>query len=97
MGTCIADLCTDETMILQSEILRLKRPHQRALEAYRHWFQKPYPVLGGQAKTALDDAGDMTVLNMPLETDYLSKFLRLYWPAKVGILSINDKRLADNL
>lgn len=31
---------------------------------------------------------------MPPETDYLSTFLRLYWPAEVGILSINDRRLA---
>jgi hypothetical protein len=71
-------------MLLQSEILRLKRPHQRALDAYRHWFQKPYPVLGGQAKTSLDDASDLTVLNMPPETDYLSTFLRLHWPARVN-------------
>jgi hypothetical protein len=71
-------------MLLQSELLRLKRPHQRALDAYRHWIQKPYPVLGGQGKTALDDAGDLTVLNMPLETDYLSTFPRLHWPARVS-------------
>lgn len=85
MECYLADRLPDETMLLQSEILRLKRPHQRALDAYRNWFQKPYPALGGQAKTALDDAGDLTVLNMPPETDYLSTFLRLHWPARVSI------------
>jgi hypothetical protein len=73
----------DEALLLQSEIARLKRPSSRALETYRHWFQKPYPVLGGIAKTALDNTDDLVALNTLPEGDYISTLLRRYWPATV--------------
>ncbi|KAL4784619.1 hypothetical protein BJX76DRAFT_356853 [Aspergillus varians] len=70
-----------EALLLQSEIVKLKRPNKRVLEAYRHWFQKPYPALGGVAKEALDDSDDLVALNTLPEGDYLSIFLRRHWPA----------------
>ncbi|KAL2834362.1 hypothetical protein BDW59DRAFT_178782 [Aspergillus cavernicola] len=70
-----------EALLLQSEIVKLKRPNKRVLEAYRHWFQKPYPVLGGAAKETLDDSDDLVALNTLPEGDYLSMLLRRHWPA----------------
>ncbi|KAL4948176.1 hypothetical protein BDW69DRAFT_189508 [Aspergillus filifer] len=69
----------DEALLLQSEITKLKRPNKRVLEAYRHWFLKPFPVLGGFAKRALDDTDDLVALSTLPEGDYLSMFLRRHW------------------
>ncbi|RYP65485.1 hypothetical protein DL769_006308 [Monosporascus sp. CRB-8-3] len=64
-----------EALLLQSEITKLKRPNKRVLDAYRQWFKKPDPVLGGQAKTFLDASNDLVALNTS-ETDHL-------WPADI--------------
>jgi hypothetical protein len=72
-------------LLLQSEIAKLKRPNKRVLDAYRQWFKKPYPALGGQAKTFLDASNDLVALNTSPETDYLSLFLRRHWPAKASV------------
>jgi len=71
-----------EALLLQNEIAKLKRPNKRVLDVYRQWFKKPYPVLGGQAKTFLDASDDLVALNTSPEADYLSLFLRRHWPAK---------------
>ncbi|KAI0543699.1 hypothetical protein F4679DRAFT_567742 [Xylaria curta] len=68
-----------EALLLQSEVASLKRPNKRVLDAYRQWFKKPYPALGGQAKTFLDDSNDLVALNTS-ETDALSLLVRRYWP-----------------
>jgi len=70
--------------LLQSEIAKLKKPNKRVLEAYVQWFKKPYPALGGRAKTFLDAPNDLVAVNTPPETDYLSLFLRRHWPAKAS-------------
>ncbi|OIW26519.1 hypothetical protein CONLIGDRAFT_683493 [Coniochaeta ligniaria NRRL 30616] len=70
-----------EALLLQSEISKLKRPNKRVLDAYRLWFKKPYPALGGLAKTFLDTPEDLVGLNTS-ETDYLSLFLRRHWPTR---------------
>ncbi|KAL3459155.1 hypothetical protein BJX64DRAFT_291552 [Aspergillus heterothallicus] len=69
-----------ETLLLQSDIVKLDRPDGRVLDTYKHWFQKPHPALGGVAKTALDDAEDLVVLKSLPEGDYLSSLLRRHWP-----------------
>ncbi|OJJ61040.1 hypothetical protein ASPSYDRAFT_29548 [Aspergillus sydowii CBS 593.65] len=74
-----------ETLLLQGKVSNLKHPNKRALEAYRYWFNKPYPALGGVAKTALDNEDDLVALNTPPEKDHLSRLLRWYWPAKEEI------------
>ncbi|KAL3495319.1 hypothetical protein BJX62DRAFT_246055 [Aspergillus germanicus] len=70
-----------EALLLQSEIVKLKRPNSRVLDTYKHWYQKPFPVVGGIAKTALDNADDLVALNTLPEGDYLSTLLRRHWPA----------------
>jgi ABC-type taurine transport system ATPase subunit len=73
----------DEALLLQSEIVKLKHPNSRVLDTYKHWFQKPYPVLGGITKTALDNPDDLVALNSLPEGDYLSNLLRRHWPSTV--------------
>ena len=73
----------DEALLLQSEISKLKRPNKRVLDAYRLWFKKPFPALGGLSKNFLDIPEDLAGLNTS-ETDYLSLFLRHHWPSRVS-------------
>lgn len=80
-----ANCFLDEALLLQSEIAKLKQPSKRILDTYREWFNNPRPALGGLSKTFLDDPDDLVGLHS-LETDYLSIFLRRYWPFKVRIL-----------
>lgn len=93
-----ADCCSDEALLLQSEIAKLKRPNKRVLDAYGQWFKKPYPALGGQAKTFLDAPNDLVALNTSPATDYLSLFLRRYWPAKASapITELTDSLLISH-
>ncbi|KAL7957215.1 hypothetical protein V8C34DRAFT_286291 [Trichoderma compactum] len=79
-----------EALLLQSEIAKLEQPSKRILDTYREWFNNPRPVLGGLSKTFLDDPGDLVGLHS-LETDYLSIFLRRYWPFKEEI-SLGSRR-----
>ncbi|GFF55802.1 monocarboxylate permease [Aspergillus lentulus] len=69
-----------EALILQEGIMRLKQPNKRVLDAYRNWFMKPYPALGGQAKKALEISDDLVNLSTLPEADILSSTLRRYWP-----------------
>lgn len=80
----MADWWPDEALLLQSEIAKLNKPNQRVLDAYTQWFKKPYPALGGQAKTFLDAPQDLVALNTSPATDYLALFLRRHWPAKAS-------------
>ncbi|KAF6827860.1 hypothetical protein CPLU01_08879 [Colletotrichum plurivorum] len=70
-----------ETLLLQSEIAKLKRPSKRVLNAFEAWFIKP-PKLGGRAKRLLKSPQDLVALNPSQETDYLSEFLRRHWPVE---------------
>ncbi|KAM0418317.1 hypothetical protein ACHAPD_004676 [Fusarium lateritium] len=78
-----------EALDLQSRIDRLQHTNRRALEVARNKLDggpakedgsKPNPILGGEAKTYLDDEGDLVSLGAPKETDMLFKTLRAYWP-----------------
>ncbi|EHK20569.1 uncharacterized protein TRIVIDRAFT_223886 [Trichoderma virens Gv29-8] len=53
-----------EALLLQSEIAKLKRPSKRVLTAYREWFNKPRPALGGLSKTFLDDPNDLEEISL---------------------------------
>ncbi|KAI1150520.1 hypothetical protein F4825DRAFT_397815 [Nemania diffusa] len=68
-----------EALLLQSQVAQLHRPNQRVLDTLRHWFQKPEPMLGGEAKKYLDDENDLVALKTSVELDYLSQFLRRHW------------------
>jgi hypothetical protein len=80
----MANCWSDEALLLQSEMAKLKRPNKRVLVAYSQWFKKPYPALGGQAKTFLDTPQDLVALNTSPATDYRALFLRRHWPAKAS-------------
>ncbi|KAH8165669.1 hypothetical protein CIB48_g2578 [Xylaria polymorpha] len=68
-----------EALLLQSQIAQLHRPNKRVLDTLRHWFKKPEPMLGGEAKKFLDDENDLVALRPAAELDYLSQFLRRHW------------------
>ncbi|KAI0102158.1 hypothetical protein GGR51DRAFT_562829 [Nemania sp. FL0031] len=68
-----------EALLLQSQIAQLRRPNKRVLETLRHWFKRPEPMLGGEAKKYLDDENDLVALKTSEELDYLSQFLRRHW------------------
>ncbi|KAI1124716.1 hypothetical protein F5Y10DRAFT_280023 [Nemania abortiva] len=68
-----------EALLLQSQIAQLHRPNRRVLDTLRHWFKKPEPMLGGEAKKYLDDENDLVALKTSVELDYLSQFLRRHW------------------
>jgi hypothetical protein len=70
-------------LVLQSQVAAPRRPNKRALDAWCHWFSKPFPVLGGISKHFLNNKDDLVALKAPQDLDYLSKFLRQHWPAKV--------------
>ncbi|KAL4878026.1 hypothetical protein BJY04DRAFT_221598 [Aspergillus karnatakaensis] len=78
-------LIPEEALLLQAEVAKLQQPNKRALGAFKHWFLKPQPVVGGVAKTALDNPNDLVSLGKVPETDYLSVLLRKYWPVKEEI------------
>ncbi|GES58894.1 hypothetical protein ATEIFO6365_0003017700 [Aspergillus terreus] len=67
-----------EALLLQSEIAKLNRPNQRVLDTYTQWFKKPYPALGGQAKTFLDAPQDLfaDILQEELSRDGLHRIGR---------------------
>lgn len=66
----------DEALVLQSQIAQLKHPENRVLEALRHWFRTPHPVIHGKAREFLDSRDDLVALKSPAEVDHLSRFLR---------------------
>ncbi|KAH8885875.1 hypothetical protein GQ53DRAFT_658951 [Thozetella sp. PMI_491] len=74
-----------EALLLQSRMEQLQRPNRRVLDTLRHWFSKPEPMLGGEAKRFLDDENDLVSLKPPAEIDYLSQFLRRHWRVKTEL------------
>ncbi|KAJ8123427.1 hypothetical protein ONZ43_g621 [Nemania bipapillata] len=97
----------DEALLLQSQVAQLHRPNKRVLETLRHWFKKPEPMLGGEAKKYLDDENDLVALKTSIELDYLSQFLRRHWTvdtestrdgrAKIGRFNERSVSLATNI
>ncbi|KAK3390116.1 hypothetical protein B0H63DRAFT_464808 [Podospora didyma] len=71
-----------ETLLLQSQVAQLKRPESRVLAALRNFFQSPHHILGGKAKSFLNNSADLVALKTPAEVDYLSSFLRRNWVKK---------------
>lgn len=73
-----------EALLLESELAKLRKPSNRVLSAYRKWFKEPHPVLGGAAKTFLDDPDDLVAVNGTVESDQMSLFLRRHWPTQAS-------------
>ncbi|KAK4148891.1 hypothetical protein C8A00DRAFT_47387 [Chaetomidium leptoderma] len=58
-----------ETLLLQSRVSNLPKPSQRVLTAFRHWFNKPFPVLGGQSKNFLEAKDGLVALSPQRDSD----------------------------
>ncbi|KAK4103455.1 hypothetical protein N658DRAFT_421565 [Parathielavia hyrcaniae] len=71
-----------ETLVLQSQISNLHRPSKRTVDAFRHWFNTPFSVLGGQSKRYLDAQDGLVALGAQADSSPVSRLLRRYWPAK---------------
>ncbi|KAI0595604.1 hypothetical protein F4775DRAFT_595050 [Biscogniauxia sp. FL1348] len=79
-----------ETLLLQSQIAQLKHPENRVLAAVKQFFERPHHILGGKAKTILNNLSDLVTLKAPAEADYLSNFLRQHWTSQTSIsLAVN--------
>ncbi|KAH6885409.1 hypothetical protein B0T10DRAFT_550675 [Thelonectria olida] len=73
----------DEALLRQSQISALNRPNERVLKAMRMSLKQPYPLLGGKAGGFLDNENDLVALKHPVETDFMSEYLRQRWaPSK---------------
>ncbi|KAI1482226.1 hypothetical protein F4774DRAFT_334422 [Daldinia eschscholtzii] len=71
-----------EALVLQNQIAQMRHPEKRVLAAVRYFFERPHPILGGKAKTFLNNAKDLIALKAPTETDVLSSFLRRHWASE---------------
>jgi hypothetical protein len=61
----------------------LHKPSKRTLDVLKHWFNIPFPVLGGQSKHFLDAQDGLVALTAQRDFDPISQLLRRIWPAKV--------------
>lgn len=77
---------TDEALLVQTEVAKLKPPVNRVLKAVRHFFETPHPLLGGKAKTFLQDEQDLVALKQPEGSDYISNLLRRHWAQEASYL-----------
>ncbi|KAF4890878.1 hypothetical protein CGCFRS4_v008555 [Colletotrichum fructicola] len=77
----------NEMLLLQSQIAQLKHPENRPLAAARHFFEKPYHILGGKAKSFLKDSSDLVTLRNPNDMDYLSRFLQRHWVTEASSIT----------
>ena len=72
--------------MLESNILQLKKPQIRTLEAFRNVFNNVdefgggYPTLGGRSAEILNDPNDLVALQSRDEEDRLTSFLRYSFP-----------------
>lgn len=76
----------EEALLLQSRISQLQHPQSRVLKALRHFFEEPWHILSGTAKSFLDEKNDLIALKSPGEVDYLSNFLRQHLDQQVRAL-----------
>ena len=75
-------MCLDEALLAHSEVLRLSRPADNTLKAFKQWFEpKPRRTrLRGHSSHVLDDASDLVALRVPAEQDRLTKIVQIYFP-----------------
>jgi hypothetical protein len=66
----------DEALLLESQVLELKKPTQRTFKNVKRWFQNGgQMVLLGRDAHLFDNEDDMVAL-APLDDDRLSRLLR---------------------
>jgi hypothetical protein len=73
----LTDGRVDEALLLESQVLALKKPTQRTLRNVKRWFVNGgQTVLLGRDSHLFDDEHDMVAL-APLDDDRLSRLLRV--------------------
>ncbi|KAK3986764.1 hypothetical protein QBC44DRAFT_332719 [Cladorrhinum sp. PSN332] len=73
-----------EALMLASAVSSLERPNKRVLKILRDWFSgktrgQRWPIIGGKAKTMLDDEDDLVALHVATEKDTLTRFVQDHW------------------
>ncbi|KAK4159940.1 hypothetical protein QBC43DRAFT_326365 [Cladorrhinum sp. PSN259] len=73
-----------EALMLASAISSLDRPSNRVLAILRDWFSgktrgQRWPIIGGKARTMLDDENDLVALHVAREKDTLTRFVQDHW------------------
>lgn len=72
----MTDRGIDEALLLESQVLALKKPSQRTFKNVKRWFRNGgQTVLLGRDSHLFDDEHDMVAL-APLDDDGLSRVLR---------------------
>ena len=69
---------TDESLLLESQVLSLSSPSSRTLRAFRKCFKLRQNELWGKDQTLYDDEKDLVAL-APVDTDRLNIFLKKYF------------------
>ncbi|KAJ4325097.1 hypothetical protein N0V84_003641 [Fusarium piperis] len=87
---------------LQGRIAGMHSPDRRVIKVAQNelWGgplqpdgHKRSPVVGGKSKDYLDTEKDLVSLKAPVETDPLSRLLRVYWPGKVSKTAVQGEAL----
>ena len=87
--------------MLESALLKLKKPQSRTLEAFRNVFNNVdqsgggYPTLGGRSAEVLNDANDLVALRTRDEEDRLTSFLRHSFPL-LFVVSLSSLASSSN-
>lgn len=72
----MTDRGVDEALLLESQVLALKKPTQRTLRNVKRWFSNGgQTVLLGRDSQLFDSEDDMVAL-APMDDDRLSRLLR---------------------
>jgi hypothetical protein len=72
----LTNRAVDEALLLESQVLALKKPTQRTLRNVKRWFSNGgQTVLLGRDAHLFDDEHDMIAL-APLDDDRLNRLLR---------------------
>lgn len=93
----------EESLMLESALLTLKKPQTRTLTAFRNIFNNldesgyGYPTLGGRSANILNDANDLVALRTRDEEDRLTSFLRYSVPLLFVVSTSSPSSSNDSL
>ena len=81
---CLTAL-SDQPMLQQHELMQLRAPEKRPLDAYKAWVTKYRPFLG-DSESLLDDEKDFVALKPGMDRDRLTRTTAnaIGWFASVG-------------
>ena len=76
------DRYIDKALLLHGEVLRLHKPADTTLKAFKQYFE-PKPNrsrLRGNSSRILDDESDLLALRVPADQDRLTRIVQVYCP-----------------